>query len=206
MNTRTIPRAAIDGSIKLARLPFDAALGVLPGREKGQAAAAKVALDRADAQVRATAGTLLGDRALREDAARRRQAADERAKALRLRGKAQERMSEAEAHTERRRDTAERRRQEAETRAKRQKSQAEKRREQAKSRASETAKQREQAAETQAARAEERLESEAKIERLDALQEKSEALEERSDAIATQDEAQRLGEAAAAVKAERKDD
>src|SRR5690349_22195350 len=64
MMIRTIQRAAVGGSIKTARLPFDTAVALL-GSES-----AELALDRADAAVRETAARLLFDDELRQDAAR----------------------------------------------------------------------------------------------------------------------------------------
>ena len=53
MNARTLPRTAVDGYLRLVRLPLDTAIGLLPGNGNGPAPAAKLAVDRADASVRA---------------------------------------------------------------------------------------------------------------------------------------------------------
>ena len=96
MNLRPIPRTALDGSLRLARMPLDTALALLPGNGTGRAATAALALDRADATTRAVAGALLSDPVLTDDARQRLGAVDERERALRLR-------VEAERKTERRR-------------------------------------------------------------------------------------------------------
>ena len=89
MSIRAIPRTAIGGSIKAMRLPLDIAVSLLPGNGAGPRPTAGLALDRIEAHVRDLAGVALGDEVLREDAARRRVAADERERALRLRRAAQ---------------------------------------------------------------------------------------------------------------------
>ena len=110
MNARRLPRAAIGGYIKLVRLPLDMAVRVLPGNGDGSGHAAEIALDRAEATVRAIAGAVLNDSVLAEDAERRRTAADERARAMDLHAEAQRKTEEADERLEERREGAERRR------------------------------------------------------------------------------------------------
>ena len=68
MNGRSIPRAAVESSLRLVRLPLDAGIGRLPGNGTGARPTARLALDRTDATLRAFVGTLLSDPVLREDA------------------------------------------------------------------------------------------------------------------------------------------
>src|SRR5436189_6181141 len=98
MNPRSIPRTAVRGYLGLARLPLDAAIRLLPGNGSGRGSAADLALDRADASIRAIVATILGDPVLRRDAQRRRVAADERQRALRLRAEAQRKSEQANSH------------------------------------------------------------------------------------------------------------
>src|SRR5436305_8401500 len=108
MNVRSIPRAAIKTSIRMTRLPLDISFAVLSVEKRG----AKLALDRADATARSLAGMLLSDDVLQEDGARRRAAAEERGRAVRLREQAAETAEEADQRVEQRHRQAQRRRRE----------------------------------------------------------------------------------------------
>ena len=73
MNVQTIPRTALDGYLKLLRVPANAVVGALGARSKnGGTAAAGLVLDRADAAVRDAVGRVLNDPQLQDDARRRR--------------------------------------------------------------------------------------------------------------------------------------
>src|SRR3954469_17247271 len=109
----SVTNKAIDGYLKLVRIPLDTAVGLLPGNGDGRGPAAGLALDRADATVRAIAATVPGSTALRRDAERRRTAADEREKALRLRAEARNRTQQADAELATREERAERQREQA---------------------------------------------------------------------------------------------
>ena len=65
MTLLTIPRRALEGYIKLVRLPVDGMLALAGGGDS--AAALKLALDRVEATVRGAAGAMLGDDALTAD-------------------------------------------------------------------------------------------------------------------------------------------
>ncbi len=78
MSLRDIPRSAVGGAVKLTRLPLDIVVSMLPGDGRGAKAAAAIAVDRFEATLRDAAGIALFDNELREDAMRRRRAADER--------------------------------------------------------------------------------------------------------------------------------
>src|SRR4051794_14068206 len=129
MNARVIPRTAVGGYLKLIRLPFDAAVSLLPGNGTGSGPSLALALDRAEASARAVAGAVLGDPVLREDATRRRAAADERERALRLRTAAEHKTERADEHLSQRQEGAERRRAQARERAQSERDQARRRRE-----------------------------------------------------------------------------
>src|SRR5436309_1922129 len=108
MGVRDVSRAAVGGYLKVLRMPLDTAVRV-KGRRNGGAAGATLALDRAEAAARDVAGIAMGDRRLREDARRRRAAADERERALRLRAEAERHEQRAEARLDEGRSQATRR-------------------------------------------------------------------------------------------------
>ncbi|MEA2351752.1 MAG: hypothetical protein QOJ14_166, partial [Thermoleophilaceae bacterium] len=56
MNLRVIPRTALEGYIRLVRLPLDTAIALLPGNGTGPGVSASLAADRAEAAARAIAG------------------------------------------------------------------------------------------------------------------------------------------------------
>src|SRR5512144_1081919 len=91
MNLHTIPRAAVGGYLTALRWPLDRGLRLV-----GHNGASELRLDRAEASVRGVAGVVLGDPQLREDAARRHAAADEREHAQRLRAEANERREQTD--------------------------------------------------------------------------------------------------------------
>jgi len=204
MSIRDIPRGAVDGAVKLARLPVDAAIALLPGNGNGARPAATIAVDRVDATVRKVAGYALRDEELREDAMRRRVAADERARALRLRDTAEARSAAAGEKLADRVEQAEERRAAAEQRAKRERAQAEQRRA-AKSRAAGQAETKRKASSRRAkAKVDEVIDEQADEARLAQLKTEAKALEKREAALIAKDEARRLQDAATARKAARK--
>lgn len=202
MNVLTIPRTAVVGSIKLARLPVDGALTL--SRVGHGATSMKLALDRIEASVLGVAGAALRDDGVKQDARRKSEAADERASALRLRAEAAQRSERADQRVAERQHDADRRRADAAATAESKHAQAERRRESTKGQAAEAAQSRKQATEEAAARAQEAIDDRAKRERLETLDAKAEVLEEKERALAAADEAQQLSDAAAAAKANRK--
>src|SRR6059058_2112047 len=109
MNVRVIPRTAVTGYLKLVRTPLDSAIRLLPGSNGDGAKPTRLAVDRADATVRSVAGSLLADPVLREDGARRHQAARERERGMRLRSQAAETAEQADARLQEREEQARRR-------------------------------------------------------------------------------------------------
>src|SRR4051812_22479727 len=106
MSLRSISRSLVTLPLGAAKLPLDAIANRTGPR--GEAL-----VDRTDATVRDIAGRLTGDRVLRDDAARRRTAANERTRAADLRDKAEAKSSIAEDRAEDREAQAEQRRQQA---------------------------------------------------------------------------------------------
>jgi len=154
--------------------------------------------------MRQLAGYALLDDELREDAARRRVAADERERALRLREAVERASAEADERLADRVDQAEEHRAVAEERAERQRQEAEQRRA-AEARAAAQAETRRKAANRQArAKVDEAIEEQGDEARLEQLKAEAQALEEREAALTAQDEAQRLQDAATAKKAARR--
>jgi len=203
MSVRTIPRSAVDGAVKLARLPLDIVVSLLPGNGDGRPAAS-IAVDRWEATLRQLAGHALRDDELREDAVRRRLAADERARALRLRGAAERRSAEADEHLADRVKDAEEQRATAESRADDQREQAAKRRAERTAAAARTEPKRKAANRKARGQVEEAIEEEADEARLAQLEAEAKALEEREHALTARSEAQRLQDAATAKKAARR--
>lgn len=204
MNLRTIPRTAIDGYLKLVRLPLDTAVALLPGNGTGPGAAAGLALDRADAMVRAMAGMALGDTVLTDDAARRSVAADERQRALRLRTEAERKSQGAKEHAAERHDEAERRRRQAREKADEERRRARRTAEQKKKRAAKQEQSRRQSSRKAAARTQAAVEKKGRNARLEALDAEADALREKDEALTASDEARRLRQTASKAKAQRK--
>jgi hypothetical protein len=202
----TISAIAVDRYLKLVRIPLDTAVGFLPGNGDGPGPAAGLALDRADAALRAIAGAVLGDSGLRQDAERRRTAADEREKALRLRATAQRKTDDADAKLANRHDRAERERRQADERAKAQREQAGRKRDEKARQAAKAETKRQRATRKAAAQAKEAIDSRERKARLEALDKKADALEEKEEALTAADEAKRLADVAAQTKAARKKD
>ena len=203
MQVRTVGRVALDRWLRIVRLPFDLAAHMLP-EDRGPRNAAMLAVDRVDASVRAAAGDLLDDDALRDEALRRRTAADERQHALELRARAEERAREADGQLADDLDRAAQLRADAEHKAERARAKV----------AKTTAARRMQVKETAAAQARTtdqdlaaRVDADqkrAKKTRLTVLDEQADALDREADALTAADEAQRLGNAAGSAKARRK--
>jgi hypothetical protein len=201
MTLQEIQKAAVGGGLTLVRLPLDTLLRVAPG-----GATARLRLDRADATARSVLGLALANEALQDDAARRRTAADERERAVRLRDEAHAKTERAEERVEERAQAGTQRRRRAESEAEQRKGEVSQRRNARKSGAAKTAQRRRQAARKDAASAKQRTADRGKRDRADSLEATSDALRERDAALTAADEADRLGGAAAQAKARRKND
>jgi hypothetical protein len=206
MNVRLIPRTALNGYLRLVRTPLDTAIGLLPGNGDGPRPAAQLVVDRADATVRSMAGTLLRDPVLLEDGQRRRQAARERERAVRLRTSEDQTAEVADERLEQREEQARKQRQRARETANARRRQAESQAQKEKQQAAKTSSRRREASQKAAAKREEAIQKQAPREELQATQAKSDALRAREAELAARDEARRLADAASKVRAERKAD
>ena len=206
MGMREIPRSAVGGAVKLTRLPLDIVVSMLPGDGDGSGAkpAAAIAVDRFEAMLRDAAGIVLFDSELREDAMRRRIAADERELELGLRTEAERRRSEADERFSDRVADAEDRRTAAEQRAEDERQAAEQRKQQRTGNAARREQTRKAANRKARAKADEQIDQDADAARLEQLKAEATALEEREAALTAQAEAQRLQDEATRKKAARK--
>lgn len=204
MNAGRIPGTAVENSLRLVRVPLDAAIGRLPGNGTGARPTASLALDRADAAVRAFAGTILGDSLLREDAQMRRAALKERERGQALRGAADRKTEQADARLQERHDQVARQRAQSELRAKRRREGTDRERKAKTRRAAELERKRVAASNHAAGRADEEVSKRAPKARLESLDARTDALRKKEQALAATDEARRLREAASRTKAERK--
>ena len=200
---RDIGRVAIDGLLRMARAPLGAAAQLLP-EHRGQRDAALLAIDRADAAVRSTVGGLLRDDALRDDAGRRRAAVDERVRALELRRQADETKRIADAHLAAELDAGTELRSNAQSDAQQRRRQVAQQRTEQQRLVTRLTDAEMQAAEDARDEALASTDKQAKHERLRVLDEQAAALDQQADAITARDEAERLRNAASAIKAERK--
>jgi hypothetical protein len=203
MEVRDVRRAAIDRWLRVARLPFDTVAHFLPA-DHGPRNAAMLAIDRADATVRAAVGGILHDDDLRDDAFRRRAAADERERALELRREAEEKQRISDADLAQELEGAARLREDADREAQERRRRVDEERAEQQRRAREATVAQERAVEQ--ARAEQLAvaDKQAKRERLEVLDEQANVLDREVDALTATDEAQRLRDAASAAKAARK--
>jgi NADH dehydrogenase [ubiquinone] 1 alpha subcomplex assembly factor 7 len=200
MTLHAVPKAVFNGSVKLARTPVDATIGVLGGSDSR----VKHLVDRAEAGARSAVGTLFADEELREEGRSARLATKERERALRLHEEAEVRRREgeqtlAQAGEESQETVAEARRQAEQERRK-----AEKRKREREARARKAAeKEKEKTAKAAAKvkRVEEKADKAARLRKIEA---KEESIEAKEKAVAKERQAERVQETAAAAKAARK--
>ena len=204
MSMRDIPRTAVGGAVRLTRLPLDIVVSMLPGNGGDTKPAAAIAVDRFEAALRDAAGIALFDNELREDAMRRRLAADERERELRLREEAERRSAEADERFSARVEDAEDLRTAAEQRAEQERQAAEQRKRQRAANAARREQARKAANRKAHANVDDKIQAEADEARLEQLETEAKALEERERALTAQAEAQRLQEEATKKKAARK--
>jgi hypothetical protein len=199
MDLLSLPRHAVAGYIKLARLPLDTTVKLAGRGERG-----KLVVDRAGAAARDVAGATLGDDELRRDAQLRRAATDERERAHDLRDAGEQRERDADERYAERKQTAAGRRRQASQRAGPKRRTAEQRHDANRSQVRKTARARKAATDRATASKQDAIDARAKRQRLSTLDRTAEALERRDAAVTAQDEAKRLGDAAARAKAKRK--
>jgi hypothetical protein len=200
MSLHTIPRAIFNGSVKLARMPFDATLGALGGADSKLTHL----LDRTEAGARSAVSTLFADEDLRKEGRAALLATKQRERAAGLREEAEvhQRIGEetlAEAREESEEAVAEARRHAEQERRK-----AEKRKRDREARAQKAAKSEKQKAAKAAARAKRVEEKANKAAQLKKIEAKEENIEAKEKAVGKERQAERLEEVAAAAKAARK--
>jgi len=205
MSLQTISRNAVDSYLKLLRLPADAVARVLRPRNgrDGETTAMELALDRVEATLRDVAGSVLRDPQLREDARRRRVAANERERALELRSAAGRRSLEADDELATRAETAEQHRRDAARREQETKEQVRQQRAAESRQLAQVENRRLAAVEDDAKNAEEAIERRSRRARLEQLHTETESLDEEQEALTARREAQRLRRAASETKAAR---
>lgn len=204
MTLRDITRTAVDGYLKLVRLPLGSAISLLPGNGSGAKPTVELALDRTDATVRELIARLTGDTELYEDARRRRAAADAREEALRLHTEAEQTAERADDRLEERQERANRQRRQAGQRAQAKRKDADRERAKKIRRAAEVRNNRLENSQKATERVEKSVDERSSKARLAALDVKAEALREREKELAVRDQAEGLGDAAARAKANRK--
>jgi hypothetical protein len=204
MTVRDITRTAVVGYLKVVRLPLERAISLLPGNGTGAKPSAELALDRTDAAARAIMAGVLRDSVLREDATRRRIAADKREQALRLHAEAQRTANTADSRLREQQEQTMRQRQQAGRRAEARREDADRKRRTKISRAAEARNKRLENSHKAEARAENAVDGRTASERLEALDAKADALRERERALAVRNAAEDLGDAASRAKANRK--
>ena len=203
MEVRNVRRAAIDRWLRVARLPFDTVAHLLPS-DPGPRNTAMLVIDRADATVRAAVGGILHDDDLRSDAFRRRAAADERERAIELRGEAAEKKRVSDAELAQELEGAARLREDADREAQERRRQVDEERAELQRQTRQAAAAQERAVDNARQERLAAADKSAKRERLDVLDEQADALDREADALTAADEAQRLRDAASAAKAARK--
>lgn len=201
---RNLSRVTLESSLRLIRLPIDGLLAL--GGDGSSVTAVKLGVDRADARTRQLAGALLGDPDLQGDAELRREAADEKARALNLRAEAELRSQRADQLANKKKRTAARQRKKAASATKQKREEAQKRRQSTKTAAARRASQRRNAAKSSAAQTEKVIEERAKHSRLEQLTTKTEAVQAKEAALVAADETRRVRRAAGTAKEKRKSD
>ena len=203
MDVLALPRRAVDGSLRVLRLPIDMTVGVLD-REGKKASALTLGVDRADATVRRFAGRILHDETLRRDAHVRGQAIEERERAMHLRTEAELRRERADAEFADDLESAQAQRTAAEQRAAEQRAGVDTQRRAESERLAEQTDQWQFANRDAADRTEQRIDERAKEARLAQLEKAAEVLEAREESVTTRSEAQRIQSLASEVKNNRR--
>ena len=204
MTPRTISRSAVGGYVKLLRLPFDVALRLRAGNGRNDPSAGAIALDRFEARFRSIAGRTLRDEELIQDAERRRVAADERMRAVRLRAEANWRSDRADERLSKTEEQAEQQRRRASQRSAERNQRAEQRRQAETRRIAELEARRRRESKNAASLKEESIEKRSKRTRLQQLDHEGEALTKAQEALTAKSESQRLRRAATKAKSARK--
>jgi hypothetical protein len=205
MDVLSIPRTAVDRSLRVLRLPVDTTISVLH-RQGERDSSVSLMVDRADAAVRGLAGRVLRDDRLQQDAKARGIAVDERLRALELRTEAELREQRADEEFDDELDTAEDRRAEAAQRADEERARIEAEQQAERRQIAEQTERRKAASRKAAADTEQGIEAIEQRARLEQLEQEAEVLDAKEHAVTTSSEAQRLQQAASQAKTKRKSD
>ena len=206
MSLQTLSRTAVNGYLKVLRLPANAVAGVLRPRNSrdGETTAVELTLDRVEAAVRGAAGRALHDTQLQDEARRQRLAADERERALELRRAAERQSRQADEEFVARTDTVEQRRRDAARQAEEKKERARQRRKETTARLTEAEEHGRAVVQARKDQTEGAIDDTARRSRLEQLSTEAETLEDEEQALTARSEAQRLRRAASETKAKRK--
>ena len=204
MITRTISRSAIGGCLKLLRLPWDTTVTMRSRNGGKNLSGTTIALDRLEARVLNIAGRALRDDELVLHAERRRQAADERERASRLRAEAEGRSEHAEERLSEQERQADQQRRQAVRRAADRRKRADQRRKAEGRRIAGLESRRRVANEKVTARKAKAIDDRSKRSRLQQLDHEADALAKKQDALTAKSESQRLRQAASQAKSARK--
>jgi hypothetical protein len=204
MSPRTISRSAIVGCVKLLRLPWDATVTMRTRNGGKNLSQTTIALDRLEARVLGIAGRTLRDDELVVDAERRKEAADERERAGRLRAEAEARSEHAEERLSEQQRLANQQRRQAVRRAADRKKRADQRSKAEGRRIAGLQSRRRIANEKVTARKAKAIDDRSKRSRLQQLDHEADALAKKQDALTAKSESQRLRQAASKAKSARK--
>lgn len=206
MKARVVTRTIIEAGLTLARWPLAGMVSLLPRDDAGSRESGRFALDRLDAAVRGAVGTVMADPVMREDARRRRTAAQMRAEAQDLAAAAKRTSDRADAELRERKRESAAQRQQARREANTERAQARRQRDRETEQAAQAESSRLDSSHKAAEQTEEALAEAAPRARLEALHAKDEALREKEKAISARDEASRLRAAAGRAKKARRND
>ena len=201
MSMPTVSKTIFNSSVKLARAPFDLALGALGGSDSQ----ARHLLDRAEARARSATGALFADRELKEQGRAALLATKERERAGRLREQAEVQEREAEERQAEASEAAQAATADARRKAEQGRRKAEKRRREREGRAAKAEQKKKEKTAKATAKAKRTAAKANKAAQLEKLEAKEESIEAKEGAATTGREAERLEQAAAEAKEKRKD-
>jgi hypothetical protein len=205
VSLQTLSRTAVDGYLKVLRVPADAVAGALrPKNGTGETTPVELALDRFEAGVRDAVGRVLRDPQLQEKARLQRVAADERQRALSLRAEAEGRTRRADDELVARQQAAEQRREDAARLADQRKQRVREERAKTSARLNENEERGRALVHSAKEHAGEAIDAQARRKRMEQLDAETEALQDEEEALVARSEAQRLRRAAGETKTKRK--
>jgi hypothetical protein len=204
MSVARLSGVVVDRYLSLVKVPLDAVARRTRPDPNASTSPAELLLDRVDATTREALGRLLGDETLQDDARRRRVAAAERERALRLKAEAEELTVEADHEFANRQKAAAERRQHAEQRATEEKQRIDQERRDKEREVEQVAAQRKAASRKIASTVEGAVDDKADRARLVQLETEAEALQDEEQALTAKAAAKQVSAAAGKAKAARK--